>query len=161
MRLSLVLMLCASTHALAIAKGGTLFIKSKDVSLQKDPSSKAKSVMKLQPGTQVIWNGPSSKDKTWHEVVVAGKTGFIQQRDLSPNKPQSEVDSASGKPMSAAAFASSGAATSTPYGPGINTWYKGDRASEEAAAELLYLEELNKAKATPAAVELKNTELHR
>ena len=39
MRLTLVLMLCASTHALAITKGA---------SLQKDPSSKARSVMFLQ-----------------------------------------------------------------------------------------------------------------
>jgi plastocyanin len=153
MRLSLVLLLCASTPALAIAKGATLFINSKDVSLQKGPSASAGSVMKLQPGTEVTWDGPSEKDKTWHQVTVNGKKGFVQQHDLSPHKPQQQVD-ASQKSESNKTFVSSGAAPRTPYGPG-------NAAEQEAAAELIYLEELNNAKATPQAIDRKSKELRK
>ena len=60
--------------------------------------------------------------------------------------------------MSAAAFASSGAATKSP--PPQNVSYRGNPASEAAAAELLYLEALNEQKATPQALAAKNKELH-
>lgn len=160
MRTLLLLTLCVSTGALAIAKGGTLYIRSKDTALLKEPKANSQSLMKLQPGTEVVWNGPSEKDKSFHEVVVGGKKGFVLMSSLSPNKPQTEVDSSSGKPMSAAAFANSGAASKDgDMGRGGN-YAQRSPAESAAAAELIYVEELNKAKATPEALRAKEKELN-
>lgn len=158
MRTLLVLTLCWSTGALAIAKGGTLYIRSNDTALLKEPKAKAASLMKLAQGTAVVWNGPAEKDKQWHEVMVAGKKGFVRITELSPNKPQQELDSASGKSISAEAFANSGAAVKDgDMGRGGKQY--GSPQDSQAAAELLYVEELNKAKATPEALSAKEKEL--
>ncbi|MDP3152319.1 MAG: hypothetical protein Q8N23_06585 [Archangium sp.] len=159
MRIFLTLILCAATSALAIAKGGKLYIKTKDAALMKQPNAKSVAIARLQPGTQVIWNGPSEKDKSWHEVSVDGKKGFVKMQDLSPNQPQSELDTTTGKPMSAEAFASSGASVGCRFGASTSV-YKTNSATEAAAAELIYVEELNKAKATPEAILAKHKELH-
>ncbi len=157
MRTLLLLTLCVSTGALAIARGGTLYIRSTDAALLKEPKAKAPMVMKLARGTEVIWNGPSDKDKQWQEVMVMGKKGFVRITELSPHKPQLELDSSSGKPMSAEAFASSGAATKDgDMGRGSP---QRSPSNSAAAAELIYVEELNKAKATPEALEAKELEL--
>lgn len=159
MRILLTLILCAATSALAIAKGGKLYIKTRDAALMKQPNAKSVAITRLQPGTEVIWNGPSEKDKSWHEVSVDGKKGFVKMQDLSPNQPQSELDTTTGKPMSAQAFASSGASVGCSFGAS-STVYKSSPATESAAAELIYVEELNKAKATPEAIMAKHKELH-
>ncbi len=159
MRILLTLILCAATSSLAVAKGGKLYIKSKDTKVMKEPSPKSVAVVTLQPGTEVVWNGPSAKDKLWHEVTFGGKKGFVHMHALSPNRPQEEIDASTGKPMSAQAFASSGAAVGCRFGAS-STVYKSSSATEEAAAELIYVEELNKAKATPEALMAKNKELH-
>lgn len=160
MRTLLLLTLCVSTGALAIAKGGTLYIRSKDTALLKEPKANSQSLMKLQPGTEVVWNGASAKDKAFHEVVVGGKKGFVLMSSLSPNKPQEEVDSSSGKPMTAQTFASSGAAVKDgDMGRGGN-YAQGSPSESAAAAELIYVEELNKAKATPEALKAKEKELN-
>ncbi len=159
MRIFLALILCAATSALAIAKGGKLYIKSKDTPLMKQPSAKSVALVKLQPGTEVIWNGASEKDKVWHEVTVDGKKGFVAMHSLSPHRPQAELDTSTGKPMSAQAFADSGAAGGCRFGAS-STVYKSSPSTEAAAAELIYVEELNKAKATPEAISAKNKELH-
>lgn len=155
----LLLTLCAATVAFAIPVGGTLYIKTKDAPLLKEAKSKAATLRKLQPGDRVVWMGVSEKDKDFHQVEIDGKKGFVLRGDLTPNKPQAELDSGSGKPMSAAAFASSGAATKGPFGPS-HASYQGDPAATQAAAELIYLEELNKAKATPEALAKKDKELN-
>ncbi len=154
----LTLILCAATSALAIARGGTLYIKSKDTGLMKQPNDKSAPIARLQPGTEVIWAGPSEKDKAWHQVSVNGKTGFVRRQDLSPHQPQAELDATTGKPMSAQTFAGGGAAKCG-FGASASV-YKSSPATESAAAELIYVEELNKAKATPAALAAKNQELH-
>jgi len=158
MRTLLLLTLCWSTGALAIAKGGTLYIRSNDTAMLKEPKAKAATVMKLAQGTAVVWNGASEKDKQWHEVMVAGKRGFVRVTDLSPNKPMQETDSASDKPMSAQAFANSGAAVKDGDWGRASKQY-GSPNEAQAAAELIYVEELNKAKATPAALSAKEREL--
>jgi hypothetical protein len=157
MRLPLLLTLCTATLAFAIPVGSELYIKTKDTPLLKDAKPQAPALVKLQPGTAVIWLGVSEKDKAFHQVEVGGKKGFVLRSNLSPNKPQQELDSGSGKPMSVQAFASSGAATKSP--PPTTRNYNGP-AEAEAAAELIYVEELNKAKATPEALTKKDKELH-
>jgi hypothetical protein len=159
MRVLVAVFLCAASNAVAVKPGDTLFIKTKEVALHKQPTARSASLLKLALGTEVTWLGPSEKDKLWHLVEVNGKQGFVQRADLSPNRAQAELDSSTLKPMSAQAFASSGAARSDTFGNA--PWkHSFDPKQQEAAAELISLEELNKAKATPAAVEKKNKELH-
>ncbi len=158
MRLSIFLILTLATTAFAIAPGGKLCINAKDTRVQKEPSAKSAAVITLQPGTEVIWNGVSEKDKEWHSVQASGRKGFVRRSELSPNCPQLEVDSTTGKQLSQAAFASSGAAVKD--GPRTVTYAHASAADQTAAAELIYVEQLNQAKATPAALVAKNQELH-
>ncbi len=150
--------LISAGGAWAVAKGGKLYIKSKDTKVLKDPKAGATTVTLVQPGTEVIWNGASEKDKTFHEIAVSGKKGFVMMTNLSPAKPAEEVDSTTGKPMSAQAFASSGAATKALTPAGV-TYAKGNVNKSEAAAEIIYVEQHNFAKASAAALAAKATEL--
>lgn len=155
-RLLLVLALASSTSALAIAVGGTLYIKTKDTPLLKEPKAKSAKVATLQPGEAVVWKGPSAKNKDFHEVQAGEKKGFVMRGDLTPNKPQLELDASSGQPMSPPAFAQSGAANKSPR----PSTHGQSPALQSAAAELIYVEALNQAKATPQAIELKSQALH-
>ncbi len=151
--------LIGASGAWAVAKGGTLYIKSKDTKVLKDPKADAKAVVTLQPGAEVIWNGASEKDKTFHEISSGGKKGFVLMTNLSPNKPAQEIDASTGKPMSAQAFASSGAATKalTPAAIKYSETKKG--TAEESAAMVIYVEEHNKTKSGPEAIAMKSKEL--
>lgn len=160
MRVLISLVFLAASSALAVVPGGRLYVRSADTALLKEPKVKAATVIKLQPGDEVTWMGVSDKDKEFHAVERNGKKGFVHRSNLSPNQPQNELDASTNKPMSHQAFAASGAATKDgDMGRGQRSW-EGDPKLLQAAAELLYLEELNKAKATPAAVAAKNKELH-
>jgi len=151
--------LISASGAWAVAKGGKLYIKSKDTKVLKEAKAGATAVATLQPGKDVTWNGPSATDKTFHEVVTAdGKKGFVLMTNLSPNPVASEIDSSSGKPMSAQAFASSGAATKALTPAGVN-YAKDTPNKAEAAAEIIYVEQHNIAKGTPTAVAAKAKEL--
>lgn len=156
--LLIALVLSAAPSALAVSVGGKLYVKTKDTPLLKDPKSSSAKVSTLQPGTEVTWKGASAKDKQFQEVEAAGKKGFVSTSNLTPHQPQQEIDGSRGKPMSGQAFAASGAATKGPFGPS-HAQYQGSAATQEAAAELIYVEELNKAKATPQALEAKNKAL--
>ncbi|PZR09309.1 MAG: hypothetical protein DI536_22265 [Archangium gephyra] len=150
-----VLALMSAGSAFAVKVGDNLFVKSKDTKVLKDPKATAAAVVTAQPGDEVKWEGPSDKDKQFHKVTFKGKTGFVLMSNLSPNKPQGEVDASTGKPMSAQAFASSGAATKALTPAGVK-YAKGSGVKEsEAAAQIIYVEEFNKAKATPTAVAAK------
>lgn len=157
--LLIALVLSTAPGAFAVSVGGKLYVKTKDTPLLKDPKASSAKVSTLQPGTEVTWKGASAKDKQFQEVEAAGKKGFVSTTNLTPQQPQQELDGASGKPMSVQAFAASGAATTKgPFGsPRAQTG--GSPATQEAAAELIYVEELNKAKATPQALEAKNKAL--
>lgn len=157
--LLLALVLSTAQGALAIPVGGKLYVKTKDTPLLKDPKASSAKVSTLQPGTEVTWKGASAKDKQFQEVEAAGKKGFVSTSNLTPQQPQQEIDGSSGKPMSVQAFAASGAATKGPFGP-PRAQTGGSPATQEAAAELIYVEELNKAKATPQALEARNKALH-
>lgn len=150
--------LVVSSAAFAVQKGGTLYIKSKDTKVLKDAKASSSPVATLQPGDEVIWNGPNEKDKTFHEVKAKGKTGFVLQNNLSPTKPVEEADS-SGKPLSKAAFASSAAATKGLTEAGVKYAKEGGIKDSEAAAQIIYTEEFNKQKATPEAVAAKSKAL--
>ena len=154
--LALVLSMAPRAHAVAV--GGKLYVKSKDTPLLKEPKASSAKITTLQPGAEVTWKGASAKDKQFQEVEAAGKKGFVLTSNLTPSQPQQEVDGSTNKPTSAPPFASSGAATKGTFGPSHAPYQS--TASQEAAAELIYVEELNKAKATPQALEAKNKALH-
>ena len=152
-------LLCAGGAWAAITKGATLYIKSKDTKVLKDPKAGAATVTTLQPGAEVVWNGASEKDKQFHEINAAGKKGFVLMSNLSPNKPKAEIDSSTGQPMSSQAFASSGAATKALTPAGVKYAEASGVSQKEAAAEIIYVEQLNIAKATPVAVAAKAKDL--
>jgi hypothetical protein len=152
------LALINASGAWAVAVGGTLYVKSKDTKVLKEAKAGSSAVVTVQPGKEVIWNGADAKDKSFHSVTVDGKKGFVLMSNLSPNKVATEIDSSSGKPMSAQAFASSGAATKALTPAGVN-YAKDTPNKAEAASEIIYVEQLNIAKGTPAAVAAKAKEL--
>lgn len=150
--------------AWAVAPGGTLYIKNKGVKLLKDPKAGSKELGgELKIGKEVVWNGASKADKAFHEIKVDGKPGFVLMSNLTPNKPQDEIKDSSGAPMSAQAFASSGAATKalTPAAIKYAESKKEDGVAkpEESAAQIIYIEEHNKNKGTLEAVAAKSKEL--
>ena len=147
--------------ALAVAKGGTLFIKARGVKLLKDPKATSAAVGKeLTVGQAVVWNGPSEKDKSFHEIVTPdGKKGFVLAASLSPNKPADEIATSTGAPMSAQAFASSGAATKGLTEASIKYSEASDETVKKAAVQVIYSEEYNKAKQTDVAIAAKTKEL--
>lgn len=150
--------LLSATGAWAVAKGGKLYIKSKDTKVFKDAKVGPTAMKDLAVGTEVTWNGASEKDKQFHEILVGGKKGFVLMTNLTPNKPAEEIDSSTGKPMSAQAFASSGAATKALTPAGVN--YASDSPTKtEAAVEIIYVEQHNIAKGTDAAVQARAKEL--
>ena len=155
-----VMALLSAGGAFAITKGGTLYIKAKDVKLLKEPKvgSAAVNPKVLDVGSEVKWVGASDKDKTFHEVEVSGKKGFVLLTNLGTTKPLIEV-AEGGKPMSAQAFASSGAATKGLTPAGVKYAKASGQSAADAAADVIYVEEHNKAKATPALVAAKAKEL--
>ena len=152
------LALINASGAWAVAVGGTLYVKSKDTKVLKEAKAGSSAVVTVQPGKEVIWNGADAKDKSFHSVTVDGKKGFVLMSNLSQNKVATEIDSSSGKPMSAQAFASSGAATKALTPAGVN-YAKDTPNKAEAASEIIYVEQLNIAKGTPAAVAAKAKDL--
>jgi hypothetical protein len=130
--------------AAAVSKGGKLYIKSKDTAVLAKPDAKSKTVGKLQPGDEVIWNGAATEDKRFHEIAATDPKkkkvkGFTLQQNLSPSKPQMEILlSKGGKPIDAKSFASSGAATKALTEAGLKyAKRKGETdAAEKARMEL-------------------------
>lgn len=98
--------------ALAVSKGGKLYIKQKDTKVFDKADPKAKVVGTLQPGDEVTWNGADATNKQFHSVDSGKVKGFTLQTNLSPSKPQAELLARdNGAPIDGKAFASSGAAT--------------------------------------------------
>lgn len=129
-----------------------LYIKSKDTKLLKDASLTAGVVATLQPGTEVTWKGADAKEKTLHKVVANGKEGFVLQANLTPSKPANEVLGSDGKSVSAQAVASSGAATKALTPAALKYAEAKGPSANEAAIEIIYLEEHNNNVATPEAI---------
>ena len=134
-----VLTLLFGGAAVAVTKGGKLYIKGKNTNVYKEASLSSKVLGTLQPGDEVTWNGADKKMPSMHNV--AGRwTGFVSQAALSPTKPTGEVLTNDGAPVSKQAFVSSGAATKALTEAGIK--YAGEKpGGKEAAAEVIYFEE--------------------
>ena len=141
-----------SAGGVVLAADRQLFIKSKDTKLLKDASFSAKVLQTLQPGAEVTWKGADSKEKTLHKVVVGGKEGFVLQANLTPSKPASEFLTGDGKAISAQAVASSGAATKALTPAAIKYAEAKGPSANEAACEIIYLEEHNNNQGTPDAI---------
>ncbi len=141
-----------ATGGIGLAADRQLFVKSKDTKLLKDPSFSAKVVTTLQPGTEVTWKGADPKEKTLHKVVVGGKEGFVLQANLTPSKPAEEFLKGDGKAISAQAVASSGAATKALTPAAIKYAESKGPSANEAACEIIYLEEHNNNQGTPDAI---------
>jgi hypothetical protein len=143
-RLVYVVAVCFSLAALAIAKGGSLYIAAKDVKLLKDPKAKSATIgAALEIGTEVKWLGASDKDKSFHLVEVNGKKGYVLMSNLTPSKPMREVAS-DGSSMSQQSFANSGAATKGPFGPSSTPYVPTNPEAKKSYEELQKLEALNK-----------------
>ncbi|MGV3621176.1 MAG: hypothetical protein ACO1OB_10185 [Archangium sp.] len=154
-----VLALMGAGSAFAVKVGDNLFIKSKDTKILKDAKAGSATVTSVGVGEEVKWEGPSDKDKQWHKVTFKGKTGYVLMSNLSPSKPQGEIDASTGKPMSAQAFASSGAATKALTPAAINYSKTKPADTQKVATEIIYAEVHNKNKATPEAIAAKSKAL--
>lgn len=134
-----VLVVAGASAAWAVKPGGFLFIKGKDVKLLPAADLDATPLLKLQGGEKVVWNGADAKMKQLHKVTVGSKSGFVLQANLTPHQPAEEYLSGDGKPVSAQAFASSGAATKAMGEAGLK--YASEKSGAEIAAQILMLEE--------------------
>lgn len=153
--------LLGASGAWAVKVGDNLYIKAKGVKLLKEAKATGAPIGKeLNVGDAVVWKGPDAKDKTFHQVEVGGKSGFVLMSSLSPNKPSPEIPETGKPPMDAKAFASSGAATKALTPAGVTYAKDGDNPSTTAAAaEIIYVEQHNIAKGTPTAIAAKAKEL--
>lgn len=110
--LAAVLVLGVAGNALAVTKGGTLYVKAKNTRLMDSAAPNANLLHVLQPGQSVTWLGADPKNKQWHQVEVNGKKGLVFQSNLATKPPSMEL--VAGKDgvsaQDAAAFANSGAA---------------------------------------------------
>lgn len=153
MRLLVIAVALSSVASFAIAPGAPMFVVVGDAAVLKDPSAKSPKLVALQRGDMVRWMGASEKDKRFHMIQARGKTGYVLLSALTPSLRISEFDEATGKPMAAQAFASSGANN------------KDDRMGSSApretpiTRELSRLTELNRNTATPTALDQKRSEL--
>lgn len=141
--------LLLAAPALAVPKGGKLYIKSKDAKVLDKADAKAKTVGTLNVGDEVTWQGADEKNKQFH--AIEGKVkGFTLQANLSPSKPAPEtLAKDNGAPIDAKAFASSGAATKALSGAAVKT-ASGTPNREELARALISVE------ATAKSVEAKD-----
>lgn len=154
--------LLSASGAWAVKVGDNLFVKAKGVKLLKEAKATSAAVAgtkELNVGEEVKWKGPDAKDKTFHQIEVGTKSGFVPMTSLSPNKPSLEIAEA-GKPgLDTKAFASSGAATKGLTNAALA--YSGEKGPDmvKAAVQVIYVEEHNKNKGTPEAIAMKTKEL--
>jgi hypothetical protein len=132
--------LIAAAAAAGVTKGGTLYIKGQDVKLLSKPDLGASAVTKLKHGDAVTWEGADPKNKDLHAVEAGKKKGYVLMANLTPNKPIDEYPKTDGKPTSAEAFKSSGAATKAMTEAGIKYAEGSGPSAAESAAGIIHLE---------------------
>lgn len=140
-----VLALGVASPALAVAPGGTLYVKARNTRLMTTPAPTAKALAVLQPGQAVKWLGADPKNKQWHRVEVEGKQGVVFQSNLATKPPNMELvaDKKEVRTVDPVAFANSGAAVkglskgAIDYGKGKN-----DPGFNQAVEQLKELEDL-------------------
>ena len=132
--------LLAAAGAMAgVTKGGTLYIKGTGVNAwAKSDASGTKTA--VPNGAEVVWQGADEKNKSMHKIDYKKKAGYVQMSNLTPNKPVDEYPTGDGKPTSAQAFASSGAASKAMTEAGLKYAAGSGPKAEEAAAGIIYLE---------------------
>ena len=143
----LLALVCTMTGgtALAVKPGGTLYVKAKHTHLKVSSSPTADTLVVLQPGKAVTYNGREG-NTPWCKVTVSADKkapvqGFIYQANLTVSPPSLEVTSKNpGKPLSPEAFASSGAAVKA-LGPGAIAYGK-TLSRPESVQQLIALESL-------------------
>ncbi|WNG50060.1 SH3 domain-containing protein [Archangium minus] len=146
---TLLALACVATSAtaLAVPPGGTLYVKAKNTHLKASSSPTANTLVVLQPGKEVTYNGREGTTP-WCKVTVSADKkgpvqGFIYQANLAVSPPSLEVTSKNpGKPLSPEAFASSGAAVKA-LGPGAIEYGK-SLSRPESVQQILELEALAK-----------------
>jgi len=144
---ALLALVCTMTGgtALAVKPGGLLYVKAKNTHLKASSSPTADTLVVLQPGKEVTYDGKVA-GTPWCKVKVAVEkkgtvAGFIYQANLGVSPPAMEVTSKSpGKPLSPEAFASSGAAVKA-LGPGAIT-YGASLPESQSSDQLIALEKL-------------------
>ncbi|MGZ3459482.1 MAG: SH3 domain-containing protein [Archangium sp.] len=144
---ALLVLACVATTgtALAVAPGGKLYVKAKNTHLKASSSPTADTLVVLQPGKEVQYDGRAG-GSPWCKVTVAADKkgtvhGFIYQANLGVSPPSMEVTSKNpGKPLSPEAFASSGAAVKA-LGPGAIEYGK-TLSRPESVQQLIALESL-------------------
>lgn len=106
------LALGVSGSALAVKKGGTLYVKAKNTQLLEGAVKGANVLRVLQPGQPVRWLGADPRNKQWHQVEVNGQRGVVFQSNLATRPPNMELVASKGglTAQDAVAFANSGAA---------------------------------------------------
>lgn len=135
-----------AASALAVSKGGALFVRTHDAKLLEAPDFKAKTVATLPLGTRVTWRGAAAQNRQLHEVewLDASKQpvkGYMFQAALGPTAPSPEFLTTGGAAIDAKAFKSSGAATKA-LGDGA-LGYASSKNLEEQARRLLAIEAIN------------------
>lgn len=119
---SLALLWASAGHAIEL--GGAVFVRTQAPRVLSEAGASARPVkVSLAVGQQLVWLGVDSSKQfhrvAWAELSAsqqrdcekAGRCGWLHVTALTPRKPADEVLQAGGKPISAAKFASSGAAT--------------------------------------------------
>lgn len=145
-RPGLLLVTLVAASALAVSKGGALFVRTHDARLLETPDFKAKTLATLPLGARVTWRGAAAQDRRLHEVewLDASKQpvkGFVFQAALGPTPPSPEFLTTGGTAVDAQAFKSSGAATKA-LGEGA-LGYASSKNLEEQARRLLAVEAIN------------------
>jgi hypothetical protein len=142
--------------ALAVKPGGTLYVKAKHTHLKVSTSPTAETLVVLEPGKEVTYDGKVA-GTPWCKVKASVDkkgtvAGFIYQANLGVSPPAMEATSKSpGKPLSPEAFASSGAAIKA-LGPGAIRYGK-TLPKPQSVKQLIELEELAKAIKDPQVTE--------
>jgi hypothetical protein len=145
--LAAMLVLGTASGALAVSKGGTLYVKAKNTRLMASSAASAKALAVLQPGQPVKWLGADPKNRQWHQVETGGKRGVVFQSNLASKPPNMELvaseDGATRK--DATEFANSAAAVKLLSDGAIKYGSKEGGAKKRAVTQLQQLEELAKA----------------
>lgn len=133
----------AGTAAAGVRPGDTLYVKSRNTRVLKDPSASAAVVVILQPGTAVTWQGPDAKDRRWQRIAVGTQQGVVMTANLSAEKPKEEVrGSTSAAAADTSAFMSSGAASKALGAGAID--YARKQSAEASARQLQRVEAMAK-----------------
>lgn len=135
-------LLAGGSTALAVKVGESLYVKAKNTAVKASPAATADTLLVLQPGARVTWNGAHKSAKQWHRVEVNGKSGVVFQSNLATKPPATELVAGKKGSVDAQAFASSGAAVKA-LGPGAEA-YGEQSNSGQAVKDIKALEELAK-----------------